>query len=236
MKRSKQFISTLIFSVLFLSLNGVISAQELSAGADIVSKYMWRGLEINAVPNIQPSLSFSSSGFNVGFWGSYSFSADTAGVTYEEIDTYLGYTFTTESGDFGLLLTDYYFPKAGFKLGNFDSDGMGAHTLELAASYSGPVSVLVAYNIYNDPGNNVYFELGYDTSIGDTEFKFFVGGTTGSKDNPVYYGSDNFAIINVGVTGSKTIKVTDSFELPVFTTFLFNPKVDSGYLVFGFSF
>lgn len=233
MKTVKRILNTLLILIFVFSFNKVM-AQELSVGADIVSKYMWRGIELNAAPNFQPSLGYSNGGFSAGFWGSYSIT-DNGGGNYEEIDAYIGYTFTTESGDIGLILTDYYFPKAGFDLGDFDNDGLGGHTLEIAATYSGPISLIVAYNFYNDPGNNLYFEAGYSTSVGDVGLDLFVGGTTGSTDNPIYYGSEDFAIINVGIKGSKEIKITEDFSLPVFTTFMFNPKVNAGYMIFGVS-
>lgn len=236
MKSFNQFINTILVVAFIISFNQT-SAQEINVGADIVSKYVWRGLEINKSPNIQPSLGFSSSGFDAGFWGSYSINNYSAADNYSyEIDAYIGYTFVTEAGDFRLLLTDYYFPNAGIKIGNFEGDGIGAHTIEIAASYSGPISILAAYNLHNDTGNNMYFEIGYSTSVGDVGLDLFVGGTPGSEDNPVYYGADSFSIINVGVKGSKIIKITDDFELPVFTSFILNPKSEIGYMIFGISF
>lgn len=236
MKTFKQLINAILILTFLVSFNKT-AAQEISVGADIVSKYIWRGLEINKSPNIQPAIGFSSSGFDIGFWGSYSIDNYDATDAYSyEIDGYLGYTFTTEAGDFGLLLTDYYFPNAGIKIGKFDGDGIGAHTIEIAASYSGPISILAAYNVHNDIGNNMYFEVGYSTSVGDVGLDLFVGGTPGSEDNPVYYGADSFSIINVGVKGSKTIKITEDFQLPVSTAFIINPKAEIGYMVFGISF
>lgn len=222
------FTASLLTFVLALSYTNV-NAQEISLGTDIVSKYMWRGLEINNAPNIQPSLSYSNGGFEGGFWGSYSIDGAESG-SYE-IDGYLSYSF----GDFGLLLTDYYFPGAGVEIGKFDGDGVGAHTVEIGASYSGPISISVYYNLHNDTGNNMYFEVGYSTSVGDVGLDLFVGGTPGSEDNPGYYGSDNLAIINIGITASKSIKITEDFELPIFTSFILNPKAEVGYMVFGLS-
>ena len=223
-------VSILTF-VLALSYTNV-NAQEISVGTDIVSKYMWRGLEFNDAPNFQPSLSYSNSGFDIGFWGSYSITDNGSG-NYEEIDAYIGYTYTVGETDIGVTLTDYYLPTAG-ALGHFDQDGV--HTYEISVSVStGHFSSTIANNIFNDPGRNTYYEVGYSTSVGNVDLNLFVGATNGSTKNPDYYGSKDFAIINVGITGSKSIKVTDDFEIPVFTTFMFNPKVDAGYLVFGLS-
>ena len=54
--KKKHFIPTLI-SVIIISLtNFPILAQDLSvdAGADFVSRYIWRGLNVNEQPNVQP--------------------------------------------------------------------------------------------------------------------------------------------------------------------------------------
>ena len=214
----------------FLFAN-VIIAQKVNLGADFVSKYMWRGLEINKAPNFQPSLSYNNEGFEAGLWGSYAFVENTKDIASYEIDGYISYSF----GDFGLLLTDYYFPDAGKAIGKFDGDGAGAHTLELGASYSGPISIAVYYNFHNDPGNNIYFEVAYSTAVDEVDLDFFVGGTTGSEDNPAYYGSENLAIINIGVTARKSLKITEEFVLPVFTSFVLNPKAEAAYMVFGVS-
>lgn len=230
-------INKFFVALFFISIVNT-NAQGLSAsiGADIVSRYIWRGIDINATPNVQPSFALSAAGFELGFWGSYTISNLTLGT--DEIDAYLSYSFGTEAGDFSILLTDYYFPNAGTRLGKFE-DGGGAHTLEIGFGYGGPasfpISLFAGYNFYNDPGNNVYFEFDYPFSVSDIEFNFFVGGTIGSKDNPAYYGSDGFAIINVGISGTKEVKVTDDFSIPLTTGLIVNPKVDIAHLVFGIS-
>ncbi len=216
-----------------------VNAQSLtaSAGADFVTRYIWRGIDINNTPNIQPAVAFGLAGFELGFWGSYTLSNQTS--TKDEIDAYLSYVFSTDAGDFSLLLTDYYFPNAGVRLGDFD-DGSGAHTLEIGFGYSGtekfPINLVFYYNFYNDPGNNTYFEVGYPFVVSDIDFSAFVGGTTGSEENPGYYGSDDLAIINVGISASKEVKVSDNFSLPLSSTFIINPNVELAYFVFGVGF
>ena len=88
----------------------------------------------------------------------------------------------------------------------------------------------------NDPGNNMYFEFGYPFTISEIDFGLVVGGTTGSEDNPGYYGSDEFALINVGISASKEVKITEDFSLPLSSSFIVNPKADIAYMVFGCSF
>ncbi len=231
MKFFKAIYAIAVLSLLSFSIN----AQDLSLGADFVNRYIWRGLEINDSPNIQPALSLGYKGLEVGLWGSYTLSNEVSET--DEIDAYVGYTINSEAGDISLLLTDYYFPNAGVELSDFDGDG-GAHTLEAALGFSPasfPISFLVAYNIHNDDGNNIYFELGYSATISDVEFGLFAAAAAGSEENPGYYGTEDFSFINIGLSASKSIKITEDFELPISSSFIVNPNADIAYLVFGFS-
>jgi hypothetical protein len=48
-----------------------------------------------------------------------------------------------------------------------------------------------------------------------------------------FYGVDRFAFINLSLTASKDIQVTDSFSIPVFAQLAVNPYTKNAYLVFG---
>lgn len=232
-KCSSKLLTAFAFSIL---INGFAAAQQLNISADLVNRYIWRGISVNNSPCIQPALSISAAGFAVGFWGSYAVS--NMEFNSDEIDGYIGYSADTDGGTFGLLLTDYYYPNAGVRIGDFKNNG-GAHTLEIAGSYSGgeffPVSLLLAYNFHNDPGNNFYYEIGYAYEISGVSLNTFLGGTAGSKDNSGYYRSEKFAVINFGIKGSKTVKITGDFSIPVYSAFILNPKAERAYLVFGMS-
>ncbi|MBK7629177.1 MAG: hypothetical protein IPJ23_00235 [Ignavibacteriales bacterium] len=68
----------------------VAFAQDLSltVSADLVSRYIWRGIDVNDAVNIQPNLSLAVGGFSAGFWGSYSLSNNPIDNTFnQEIDT-----------------------------------------------------------------------------------------------------------------------------------------------------
>jgi uncharacterized protein (TIGR02001 family) len=215
---------------------------DVSLGVDLVSRYVWRGLNVGDSPSIQPSISFSKRGFEFGTWAAYS----TANQITEgdEMDFWVGYTAEFgEGGSIGFLLTDYYFPNAGAKFSNFsnydDEDGPGAHTLELGASVSVsesfPLSFSGYMNVYNDGGNNLYFQVDAPVSVGGTSLDLFAGFTPGSSDNPDYYGTEDFAFINLGLSVAKNIPVTDNFALPLFGSWIVNPNDDISYLVVGFS-
>lgn len=215
---------------IFLMISGTLSAQTaVSGGADFVSRYLWRGLDFGNTFSIQPSVALTSGNFEIGFWGSYPFT-NTAGGN-EEMDLYLGYTL----GDFSVLVTDYYFPNSSGKYGNYEDPG--AHTLEVGLSYGGteafPISVTAFMNVYNDKDNTVYFELGYSTEVSEVAVDLFVGGTPGGDGG--YYGTTDFNLINIGITASKDVKITDEFSLPVFSSYILNPNTEIAYLIFGVS-
>ena len=231
-----------------LCITGFSFGQDLSLdlGADVVSRYIWRGTNVNDQVNIQPALTLSVSGFQAGFWGSYAISNNSDNNTFnQELDTWVGYTYSLENGmSLGAILTDYYFANAGIKWGNFNNydneDGPGAHTIEAGVVFTGPESfplTLSGYvNFYNDAGNNTYFQLDYPATIAEVPVNFFVGASAGSEENPGYYATETFNVINLGITATKEIKITEEYSLPVFTTFLINPRTEISYLVFGISF
>lgn len=220
---------TLIYVVVLFSSSIIFAQTSVSGGADFVSRYVWRGLDFGNSFSLQPSLSLSAGGFEAGFWGSYPFTADGYGA--EEMDLYLGYSVS----DFSILVTDYYFPTAGGKYGNYDDPG--SHTIEVGLSYGGseafPISLSAFMNVYNDNDNTVYFEVGYSTEVSEVGLDFFVGGTPGGDTG--YYGTTEFNLINIGISASKDIEITDKFSLPIFSSYVLNPNLEVGYLIFGFS-
>ncbi len=231
----------LAFLILGFALGSDVFGQdkiEVEAGADIVSRYNWRGIDFGNSPAFQPSLSASYGGLQLGVWGSYTFN-ETAS-TSNEIDTWLSYSFNINAISITALLTDYYFPSSGLRFGNYnnhdDSDGPGAHTLESGlsiGSVSFPLSFSAFYNFYNDAGNNTYFQIDYAFSVSDYDLEIFCGATAGSKINPGYYGSEKFNVINFGIKANKTVKITEELSLPVFITYGINPRADQAFMVLG---
>lgn len=92
-KNIKLLFSTILIIIITSSLQAQ-SSFSLSAGGDIVSRYIWRGLEINGTLNIQPTVEATYGGLTAGLWGSYAFAE--RGST-DELDFYAGYTISTES-------------------------------------------------------------------------------------------------------------------------------------------
>lgn len=162
-----------LFSVLFALLlcTGSLFAQEettteaspWSVGADFVSRYIWRGVNLGgSSPSIQPYLEYGIGSddhfFAIGAWGAYSVSGIQ---TSQEADLYLSYTLKEM---FSLTVTDYFFPDETSgrnkyfnynmdwdKINSGETDQTG-HVVEAAISFNGteqiPVSVMFAMNIW----------------------------------------------------------------------------------------
>ena len=75
-------------------------------------------------------------------------------------------------------------------------------------------------------GGDMYFELGYSGSAADV----FLGAGDGWHS-----GTGDFGIVNIGVTKSKEIKITDSFSLPIRGAVIFNPDSEQLYILSGIS-
>jgi hypothetical protein len=223
-------------------------AVTVNVSADLYNRYIWRGLDIASTPSIQPTLSVAYDGLELGAWGAYSLSNQASGS--DEIDFYLSYTKTFSNGtSVSPIVTDYYFPNAGIKFFNFnDHDAVvndsipdpGAHTFELGLSVTGPERLpltLSGYvNVYNDAGNNAYFEADYPLTVKDIDLTFLCGAAVGSTENPGYYGTDNFAVINLGVLASRPLRISSDVSLPLTVGWILNPEAEVSNLLIGLSF
>ncbi|MEZ5359710.1 MAG: hypothetical protein R3F48_12905 [Candidatus Zixiibacteriota bacterium] len=249
---NRNHASTLLVLVSFLVLlSGALAAENtiaVNTALEINGRYIWRGMDIASTPSLQPTLSLSFGGFELGTWGAYTLSNEAS--ESDEIDFWGAYTFGFENGaSVTALATDYYFPNAGIDFFNFNNHDAviddtipdpGAHTIEIGASFTGPESFPITIsgfvNVYNDAGSNTYFQVDLPVKVNGTELTLFCGAAGGSEDNPDYYGTDKLSIINVGVSTVREIAVSESFSLPLSVSFIINPKAEISYLVAGFSF
>lgn len=204
-----------------------------SLNADLVNRYLWRGLLYSPNPNVQPYASLAYKGLTFGAWGSYG-----ASTNYAEVDLYLSYSVK----QFTLTINDYYnedetnLSKANYFECRNDST---PHMLEASLTYNGPENFPIAFtaatffygNDKDAKGNNyfsTYLEASYRATIGGLQTKLFLGGTIGEG---LY--ADKAAIVNLGIGMSKEIKVTDSFAIPVNASFVINPHAKDAFFIFG---
>ncbi len=237
MKTRTALVSLMLLAAAGLALPGAAQAQHFSLGSDLVSRYIWRGADFGESASVQPALAFSVAGFEIGTWASYSFTSDGAGAN--EHDVWVGYTVeTATAGSFSVGVTDYYFPApggAGFF--NFDGNGEGAHWIEPYVSYTGPeafpVTLFGGMFVHNDPDNSVYLEASYPFKVDGVELGFTAGAVAGQS---AFYGTEGFAFVNLGLSASRAIPITDAFSLPLSVAYILNPDMERSYLVFGLSF
>ena len=137
-----------------------------------------------------------------------------------------------------LTLTDYYFPNTEGEGGdwfNFDSPG-GAHYLELMGSLTFsetfPISLAAAWLFYNDDDNSIYLEGSVPFSISDVDLGITLGLVAGES---AFYGVAGTSLVNLGLSASKNLEITEKFTLPLTTAYIINPTFEKSYLVFGFS-
>jgi len=226
--KTKLKIFLLITSGIFILATDVYS--QVGINVDLTNRYVWRGADFGNSPSIQPEISFAAGGFELGFWGAYATTGDPDGT---ELDIWASYTIDTNSGSFSLYATDYTFPihHTGMTGAEtwFDSD---AHFIELGVGYAGtetfPISIFAGMFVHNDDDNSMYFELGYDAD----PVEFFFGFTPSES---AAYGTTGAGIINVGITGTKELVVTENFSIGLFSSLILNPYNENVHMLFGIS-
>lgn len=198
-----------------------------SIGTDIVTSYVWRGTKLSG-PALQPYLEYSIAGFTVGSWNSFGFNDQVA-----EADLYASYRF-----DFGLSigLTDYYVQGTPYFRYTTDSS---SHAFEINLGYEINSFTISGNYITNDAskglgniGGDTYIELAY----GFKYFNVFIGAGNGWHTLESLNTGDEFAVVNIGVSASKELKLTESFSLPISGAIVLNPQTETFNVVGTISF
>ena len=232
----KKIFSLVSLVALMLAETMTVSAQdkvEATVGTDVVSQYVWRGLELGGV-SVQPTLGVSYKGVSLTAWGSVGLSnpADT-----REFDLTLAY----EAGGFNIGVTDYWF-NAGLDPENryfaYASDCTN-HVFEATVGYDFGFASLQWYTNFagNDGVNpagkrafSSYLEANVPFSFGGIDWTATAGVVPFATD---FYGVDSFALTNLSLTAATDIKVTDSFAIPVFAQVMLNPTTRDAFFVVG---
>jgi hypothetical protein len=200
-------------------------SEPFTTGADFCSSFIWRGTRLGKGPAVQPVIEFSSTTFKAGAWGSFDFK------DYQEVDLYVN--FSLPAG-FSIGITDYYSPDLRY----FDySRVSGSHAFELNLGFTRNNLDLEADYIFNEAGGigsagqDLYLKAGY--SFGS--FTLFAGAGNGWLTYDPETNLSRFNICNLGLKVSKSIKITDSFGIPVTGQLIFNPDKEQLYVVVGFT-
>jgi hypothetical protein len=198
------FTLSIMYSLLVLSM----LYGEVTIGADVVSRYVWRGTDFGNAAAVQPGIETAVGPVTLGAWGSWSISPGPADASGNECDLYASITV----GPVGLTLTDYFFPAYA---GTDSLLNLDIHVFELSTGADvGPVTLLAAANVSGDDDNSTYLELTYGA------FSLGLG-------NGAYSTDGEFAPVSIGVSASR-----DNFS----ASYILNPDQETSFLVFGVNF
>lgn len=199
---------------------------EMSAGFDLTSRYVWRGLILSPGAAAQPFMEISRKGFTAGAWGSSTLHP----YEWQEVDLYLSY----EWKNLKLSVLDYYFfnetlSEPGFF--NYKSNET-MHVLELIAEFTGseniPFRLLGGYNFYGaDPSNSAYFEVAWMKSLSNTELEIFSGYTP----HQGFYHESKRGFTNVGVSAARNIYISDQVSMPFQIQLVYNPMIKKTIMI-----
>jgi hypothetical protein len=211
---------------------------EASAGADLVSSYIWRGQKLGGV-SIQPAVSVAYKGWSLGAWGSVGLESEDT----REFDLTLGYA----TGGFSVSLTDYWFSETGdglsakyFRYGAHNP--WSSHVFEAQLGYDfGAVALNWYTNIGGADGLNKSGDRAYSTyvvanapfKLGGLDWNAEVGATPWANS---FYGANGFAVTNVTLGATKSIAFSSTFSLPVSLSATWNPRSEDAFFTAGISF
>lgn len=219
---------------------GLIAAQDTlktkspfsyNLNSDIVSRYVWRGLLFSPNVNIQPSAGISFKGLSLSTWASYGLSDQ-----YAEIDFTLSYNIKNLTISFNDYYTEIESNMSKNDHYNFKRDST-PHALEAMIAYKlaekFPLTLTMATYFYgndrNSKGENyysTYLELSYPFVFSEFNFNLFAGGT---PFDGLY--AKKAAVVNVGFSSSKTIKISPTFSFPLSASIVSNPSSQDIYLI-----
>ena len=206
---------------------------ETTIGTDLVSQYVWRGQDLGGV-SVQPTLGLGYKGLSLSAWGSAGLSnpADT-----REFDLTLAYTI----GGFNIGVTDYWFNAGLDPLNRYFAYAADCtnHVFEANVGYDFGFASLQWYT--NFAGNDgltpaekraysSYVEVNVPFVLGGVDWTATAGAVPFATD---FYGVEGFGVVNVALTASKDIRITDSFSIPVFAQVAANPYSRNAFFVFG---
>jgi hypothetical protein len=238
---NKNYIKTWMIGIIIIISTSPAVGQEAvktSAGADIVSKYVWRGVNQGTGVSLQPALGIAYKGFSLGAWGSVSSNP----VPYE-LDFSFGYSIR----GFSAGITDYYWNGSEGSFFDYHADN---HLFEgnLAYTFGEKFPLTLSWNTFfagtmdkDEKGKqqfSTYIEAAYDFSLGGLDFTASVGAAP--WDSYAWLvpanGKAGFQVSSVSLRGTKALEITPTFSIPLFVQCIFSPATDASHLVLGFSF
>lgn len=242
-----------ICAIAFLSITGV-NAQEtapavsITAGSDLVSSYIWRGVYF-AGASIQPSINLTYGGLTAGLWGSSDISL-VNDPGYKEVDASLFYTIAGVK----MGLTQYWWTGKNKPYIAKDAFGSG-HYFEGTLGYSISNFNIVANTMFAGDRDkdaagkqmfSTYIEGSYGFNVGDVAILPIVGISPWESNANVGYhlkydgnsalptpsgNGTGIALCNVSLKATKAVKVSETLSVPVSVQAIYSNSSDQIHLV-----
>lgn len=217
--------------VLFLILTFASFGQIRFSDAELIvqSRHVWRGEKLGTAPSIEPSVTFYSGQFSLNIWA-----AQTLDNSYSEINLVPAFQFK----HFQLTIFDYYNPVPEEENSFFIfQEGKNRHSVELTLdNYSvekQKLKWMIGAFLMGDqnkatghPFFSSYLEFSYPFTVSEIEISPFLGFTPFRG----YY-ADRFAVINSGISFSKSFKISSVLSIPIKASYIFNPNRNNQFFV-----
>ena len=237
--------SLVLTLVLLLSIGLFLYAQndesKFSANASfkIVSKYMFRGVEMTKDPNIVGEAYIGYKGWSLGMWATTNYSG-----TFYEPDIYISYA--PKNFVFTLYDFDMGQGKDYFNFNNKNTTHIDELSVKYTISDKIPLSLTIGTTIwgadkkidfYDSTGQAVLKDANNFSTYVEAIYPFIVKEiaitpTIGFVTNESYtYGSKGFSFINIGVSFEKRIRISDKLSIPVGYSFIYNQSQKHAYSV-----
>lgn len=221
----KIFLSLAVAVAALTASVSSVKAADVEFGADVVSTYVARGMYQTGA-SIQPAASVSFGDFSIGTWASTAITSNDA----KEVDFSLTYSI----GSLDIMFIDYWWSGQGVKY--FDAD---EHYYEVGLGYSIGGFSIAAYTYLagadkDENGDllySTYIDLAYGFAVKDVDCSVGVSFTPAAG---MY--ADKADVCAVTLGAAKSVKITDSFELPLFAQVILAPASNDAFVVFGMSF
>ncbi|MDY6906542.1 MAG: MltA-interacting MipA family protein [Thermodesulfobacteriota bacterium] len=207
----------MMVTAMAVGFGGNALAADVSAGADVVSAYVWRGITFNDEAVVQPYVDVTAeNGININVWGNYDlgdYNETVDNGEFSEIDLTLSYGFSLDPVDITVGHIEYLFPGV--------NGDQGTSELFIGASVSPLEGLSAGIDFYYDydEGEEYYtaaslsydFELPGGVGIG-------LGGSAGYAGNK-YAADGDHDFYDYNLSCSASYAVTDAVGVSAFIAY-----------------
>ncbi|MGI6223866.1 MAG: hypothetical protein ACOYJG_09665 [Prevotella sp.] len=198
--------------------------------ADIVSKYVWRGVEIGSA-QLQPTLKLSYGGFSVSALGS-------VGIVDSKDDNEFDFCWRYDYKRWHVLINDnwldtnpHYFEYAAHSTSHNFEGNIGYDAGFLTADW---YTYFAGKDYNRKTGKRSYsswMKFTVPFELGQMNWCATLGIVPFESEN--MYETDGFAVNLIELRCTKDIRITNEFSVPIFGALEANPSSEKAWFVFG---